>query len=45
MKIRKGWLSIAALALLGFQTQALAQADADHAVTYNGDVGRILNEN
>jgi hypothetical protein len=45
MKIAKGWLSIAALALLGFQTQAMAQVDADHAVTYNGDVGRILNEN
>lgn len=45
MKIAKGCLSIAALALIGFQTQALAQADADHAVTYTGDVGRILNEN
>jgi hypothetical protein len=45
MKISKGCLSIAALALIGFQTQALAQADADHAVTYTGDVGRILNEN
>ena len=45
MKIAKGCLSIAVLALIGFQTQALAQADADHAVTYTGDVGRILNEN
>ena len=45
MKIAKGCLSIAALALIGFQTQVLAQADADHAVTYTGDVGRILNEN
>jgi hypothetical protein len=45
MKITKSCLSIAALALIGFQTQALAQADANHAVTYTGDVGRILNEN
>ncbi|PCJ27062.1 MAG: hypothetical protein COA96_03875 [SAR86 cluster bacterium] len=45
MKISKGWLGLGAVALLGFQTQAMAQADADHAVTYNGEVGRILNEN
>lgn len=38
-------MSLGALALLGFHTQALAQADADHAITYNADVGRILNEN
>ena len=38
-------IGLGALAILGFQTQALAQSDADHAVTYNSDVGRILNEN
>ncbi len=45
MKKTSSWLGLGALALLGFQTQAIAQADADHAVTYNSDVGRILNEN
>ena len=45
MKISKTWLSLAVLALLGFQTQALAQADAAAPVTYNGEVGRIINEN
>jgi mono/diheme cytochrome c family protein len=45
MKIAKGLPGIVTLALMGFQTQALAQADADHVVTYTGDVGRILNEN
>jgi hypothetical protein len=45
MKIAKGCLSAAALALFGLQGQALAQTDVDHAVTYTGDVGRILNEN
>lgn len=45
MRISKHWLGLGALAALGFQTQAMAQADADHAITYNGEVGRILNEN
>ena len=44
MKMSRSCLSFAAVALLGFQTQALAQ-DADHPVTYNGDVGRIINDN
>ncbi len=45
MRISKTCLGLGALLLLGFQTQAMAQADADHAITYNSDVGRILNEN
>ncbi|NQV68458.1 MAG: hypothetical protein HQ498_00395 [Pseudohongiella sp.] len=45
MRILKSCLGLGALLLLGFQTQAMAQADADHAITYNSDVGRILNEN
>ncbi len=45
MRIIKSCLGLGALVLLGFQTQAMAQADADHAITYNSDVGRILNEN
>ena len=43
MKSLKTWLGLSALALLGWQTQAMAQAD--HEVTYNGEVGRIINEN
>ena len=43
MKTSRAWLGLTALALLGFQTQAVAQAD--HQVTYNGEVGRIINEN
>ena len=43
MKASKNWLGLTALALLGYQTQAMAQAD--HQVTYNGEVGRIINEN
>ena len=43
MKTSKFWPGLAALALFGFQTQVMAQAD--HEVTYNGEVGRIINEN
>ena len=43
MKFSPSLLSFTVLALLGFQTQAIAQA-ADQ-VTYNGEVGRIINEN
>ena len=45
MKIAKGWLSIAVLALIGFQGQAMAQANRGEGPAYNGEVGRILNEN
>lgn len=45
MSISKGWLGLAALAAAGFQVSALAQSAADHDVTYNGEVGKILNEN
>ena len=45
MSISKGWLGLAALAAAGFQVTALAQSAADHDVTYNGEVGKILNEN
>ena len=43
MKTSSTWLGLATIALLGFQTQAVAQAG--HQVTYNGEVGRIINEN
>ena len=43
MKASKNWLGLTALALLGYQTQAMAQAERQ--VTYNGEVGRIINEN
>ena len=43
MKTPRAWLGLTALALLGYQTQAMAQAE--HQVTYNGEVGRIINEN
>lgn len=42
MKIGKGLLGMLGLALFGIQGQALAQDDAP---SYNGEVGRILNEN
>lgn len=45
MSISKGWLGLAALAAAGFQVSALAQSAADHDVTYNGEVGKIINEN
>jgi len=44
MKTYKACLSLTALTLLGFQAQSFAQ-DADHRVTYNGEVGRIINDN
>ena len=43
MKASKNWLGLTALALLGYQTQAMAQAEQQ--VSYNGEVGRIINEN
>jgi len=43
MQTSKSWLGLAAIALLGFQTQAVAQSD--YQVSYNGEVGRIINEN
>jgi len=43
MKASKNWLGLTALALLGYQTQAMAQAEQQ--VTYNGEVGRIINDN
>ena len=43
MKTSSTWLGLATIVLLGFQTQAVAQAG--HQVTYNGEVGRIINEN
>ena len=43
MKASKNWLGLTALALLGYQTQTMAQAEQQ--VTYNGEVGRIINEN
>ena len=45
MSISKGWIGLAALAAVGFQATALAQSAADHEVTYNGEVGKIINEN
>ncbi len=45
MSISKGWLGLAALAAVGFQATALAQSAVDHEVTYNGEVGKIINEN
>lgn len=45
MSISKGWLGLVALAAAGFQVTALAQSDANHEVTYNGEVGKIINEN
>jgi|TARA_B110000971_G_scaffold144264_1_gene147403 hypothetical protein len=45
MKIARDRFSLVAVIVMGLQSQALAQTDADHAVTYNGEVGQILNEN
>ncbi|MDA1372521.1 MAG: cytochrome c [Proteobacteria bacterium] len=44
MTISKSWLGFAALGALGFQGQVLAQAD-NHELVYNGEIGRIINEN
>ena len=43
MRNAKAWSGIAALALLGAHTQASAQSD--HELAYNGEIGRIINEN
>ena len=45
MKFAKLWLSTTALAMAAFQGQILAQNGDEHTVTYNGNVGRIINEN
>lgn len=44
MKISKSLLSLATLSVLGFQAQVSAQ-NTDEQITYNGHVGRIINEN
>jgi mono/diheme cytochrome c family protein len=43
----KKWISLVGvgLAALGFQSQVLAQAASTEDATYNGKVGRIINEN
>jgi mono/diheme cytochrome c family protein len=41
---RKALVGVASLALLGFQVQAQAQSSAAE-LTYNGEVGRIINDN
>ena len=38
-------LGLASILLLTFQTQALAQSSATERLTYNGEIGRIINEN
>ena len=43
MRNAKAWSGIAALALIGAHTQASAQSD--HELAYNGEIGRIINEN
>lgn len=45
MKIAKSWIGTAALAVIGVQGQAMAQADHSDELSYNGEVGRIINEN
>ena len=45
MKIAKSRKFLSTLALLAFQVQALAQDNTDLPLTYNGEAGRILNEN
>lgn len=45
MKVSKVWLGLSALLALGLQGQVLAQTAADHPITYNGEVGKIINEN
>jgi len=43
----RNWISLVGvcLAALGFQSQVLAQAAHTEDATYNGEVGRIINEN
>ena len=43
MRNAKAWSGIAALALLAGATEASAQSD--HELAYNGEIGRIINEN
>ncbi|MDA1372522.1 MAG: cytochrome c [Proteobacteria bacterium] len=44
MKISKSWFGFSLLAILGYQSQVLAQ-DASSEPVYNGEIGRIINEN
>lgn len=43
----KQWISLVGvgLAAFGFQSQVMAQASGKEDLTYNGEVGRIINEN
>ena len=43
MRNAKAWSGIAALTLLAGATEASAQSD--HELAYNGEIGRIINEN
>jgi len=43
MQTSTSWLGLAAIGLLGYQTHVMAQSDDQ--VSYNGEVGRIINEN
>ena len=45
MKIAKSRQFLSVIALLAFQAQALAQDKSNLPLTYNGEAGRILNEN
>ena len=45
MQVARGLLGFTASAILGLQGQALAQASHADSPTYNGSVGKILNEN
>ena len=45
MNIPKGCFGLIVLIAMGLQSHALAQSGADHVVTYNGEVGQILNQN
>ena len=46
MNIRKGWLaiSIAVTSIISFQANVFAQQNS-HELTYNGEIGQIINEN
>ncbi|MCH8265874.1 MAG: hypothetical protein IIC10_10790, partial [Proteobacteria bacterium] len=45
MRTHYSLLGLASFLLLTFQTQALAQSSAMEPLTYNGEIGRIINEN
>ena len=45
MRTNCSQLALASFLLLTFQTQALAQSTAPAEFTYNGEIGRIINEN